>query len=246
MSIDEDVVGKRGLAGGSAKKARAVRVREGALPAVGVGAVGVRHAAAPTGRTRTPAEILAAFRGAITPVRPSLLYRLWLLIGAAVMVLLPLIYVALIGAVIVALGYHAVNGNMMLSAKYSLPIDGVVMIYVTPLVCGAVMVAFMLKPLFAKPVKPMKGRTLDPQAEPLLYAFIDGICTCVGAPRPKRIEVDCRINAAAGYSGGPFSLFGREPYLIVGLGLVAGLDLKQLAGLMAHELAISRNARGCG
>jgi Zn-dependent protease with chaperone function len=153
------------------------------------------------------------------------------------MVLLPLIYVALIVLVIVALGYHAVNHvTIFQHAKGSSGVKGAVLIYVTPLVCGAVMVAFMLKPLFAKSAQPMKGRTLDPQAEPLLYAFIDGVCTSVGAPRPKRIEVDSRINAAAGYSGGPFSLFGREPYLVIGLGLVAGLDLKQLAGVMAHEL----------
>ena len=43
----------------------------------------------PTRPTRTPVQILAAFRGEIRPVRPTLLYRLWILIVAAVMVLLP-------------------------------------------------------------------------------------------------------------------------------------------------------------
>src|SRR3954466_3540700 len=44
-------------------------------------------AVAATGPTRTPAEILAAFRGDIEPVRPTLLYRLWVAIVAGVMLL---------------------------------------------------------------------------------------------------------------------------------------------------------------
>ncbi len=234
---EEDVGRGYARTGGATRKAKAVRVREGALPTVGLGAEGVRQAAAPTQKTRTPAEILMGFRGEIAPFRPSPLYRLWLLIGAGIMVLLPLIYVALIALVIVALGYHAVNDvTVFKHARNKSSIKGAVMIYFIPLVCGAMMVALMLKPLFARPAKGMEGRTLDPQAEPLLFAFIDGVCAFVGAPRPKRIEVDCRINASAGYSGGAFSVFAREPVLIIGLGLAAGLDLKQLAGVMAHEL----------
>ena len=210
---EEDVGRGYARTGGVARKAKAVRVREGALPTVGLGAEGVRQAAAPTQKTRTPAEILVAFRGEIAPFRPSPLYRLWLLIGAGVMILLPLIYVALIVLVIVALGYHAVNDvTVFQHARNKTSIKGALMIYFIPLISGAMMVAFMLKPLFAKRVKGMEGRALDPHAEPLLFAFIDGVCTSVGAPRPKRIEVDCRINASAGYSGGAFSVFGASPF----------------------------------
>jgi Zn-dependent protease with chaperone function len=223
-------------AGGAAKKAKAARVREGALPGVGVSAEGVRHAAAPTRRERTPDEILAAFRGAIAPFRPSPLYRLWLVIGAGVMVLLPLIYVALIALVIVAMAYHAVHDVAIFQHFRGGSIKGAVLIYVAPLISGAIMVAFMVKPFFARQAKGNEGRILDPQDEPLLFAFVDGICSSVGAPRPRRIKVDCDNNAAAGYAGGPFSWRARAPYLVIGLVLVAGLDLKQLAGVMAHEL----------
>ena len=88
------------LEGSTGKKAKVVRARAGALPGVGVGAEGVRQAAAPTRIMRTPAEILTAFRSEIRPFRPSPMYLLWLAVGAGVMVLLPLIYVALIGLVI--------------------------------------------------------------------------------------------------------------------------------------------------
>jgi Zn-dependent protease with chaperone function len=237
VDSEEDASEGYALAGGASTKAKVVRVRDGALPGVGVSAEGVRQAAAPTAKTRTPAEILAAFRGEIETFRPSLMYSLCLLIVASFMLLLPLVYVALTGLVIAALGYHAVyDAAIFQHARGGGALRVALMVYLAPLICGVVIVAFMLKPLFAKPAKRTKGRMLDPQLEPLLHAFIDGVCTSVGAPRPERIEVDCQINAAAGFSGGAFSLFAREPGLVIGLGLVAGLDLKQFAGVLAHEL----------
>ncbi|AGA24550.1 M48 family metalloprotease [Singulisphaera acidiphila] len=237
VEYEEDAAGGYVLAGGAAKKAKTVRVRDGALPGVGVSAKGVRQAAAPTEITRTPAEILAAFQGEIEPFRPSPLYSLWLLVVAGFMVLLPLIYVALIGLVISALVYHAVNDvTIFQNARGSGALKIAVLIYLVPLISGAVIVMFMLKPLFAKSAKKTNNRVLDPQVEPLLYAFIDGVCESVGAPRPERIEVDGKVNAAAGYSGGAFSFVTREPVLVIGLGMAAGLNLKQFAGVMAHEL----------
>ncbi len=91
------------------RRAKAVRRGAESLPGVGVSARGVAEAAAPTGRTLTAREILAAFGGRIEPVRPTLLYRLWILIVAAVMVLLPMVYVAIIGLVVAAVLYHAVH-----------------------------------------------------------------------------------------------------------------------------------------
>ena len=231
------LAGAMRLAGGAAKKAKVVRLRGAGVPGVGVSAEGVRQAAAPTEKSRTSAEILTAFRGEIAPVRPSLMYALWLLIVAGFMVLLPCVYVAIIGLVIFALGYHAVyDATILQQAGRGWALKIALMAYIVPLICGAVVVAFLLKPLFAKPAKTPKRRAVDPRAEPLLYAFIDGVCTSVGAPRPERIEVDCSVNAAAGYAGGAFSIFGRKPVLVIGLGLVCGLDLKQFAGVMAHEL----------
>lgn len=234
---NDDDDGGYQLEQGPARKAKLVRVREGALSGVGVSAAGMRQAAEPTGVRRTPGEILAAFQDEIEPFRPSPLYSFWLLIVAGFMVLLPLAYVALIGLVIVALGYHAVHDvTIFQNTRGGNEMKTALIVYLLPLVCGAVLVAFMLKPLFAKAARPSKPRVLDPQVEPLLYAFIDGVCTSVGAPRPERIEVDCDVNASAGFSGGAFSLFPRKPVLTIGLGMVAGLDLKQFAGVMAHEL----------
>jgi Zn-dependent protease with chaperone function len=219
------------------KKARAARLRGGELPAIGANARGVTEAVAPMRKTLTVAQILGAFGEAIEPVRPTALYRLWIVLVAGVMILLPLLYVGMIGLVVAGMMFHAVRGTIVLQAmgrgRHAALVVAVV--YVGPLLAGAVVVAFMIKPLFARPARGFKARTLDPKAEPLLHAFVDGVCRAVGAPRPTRIEVDCQVNASARREGGVLSLFGRELVLTVGLPIAAGLSLKQLAGVLAHE-----------
>jgi Zn-dependent protease with chaperone function len=225
------------LAGQATRKAKAARVREERLPGVGISAKGVIEAAAPTRRTLTPKQILAAFGGEIERVRPTPLYRLWVAIVAAVMVLLPVIYVAIIGLVVAALVYHAVNHVTIFKAVggRTSAMKGAFLAYVTPLVAGAVVVALMLKPLFARPPRGPKQRVLEPGAEPLLYAFVDGVCDSVGAPRPAWIAVDCRVNASAHREGGILGVVGGELVLTIGLPFVAGVTLKQFAGVLAHE-----------
>ncbi len=225
------------LAETSAKKAKAARVRAEALPGVGISAKGVTEAAAPTRRTMTPKQILAAFEGQIEPVRPTILYRLWVAIVAGVMVLLPLAYVAIIGLIVAGLVYHAIHHVTIFQALGTRrnALKAAALIYITPLIAGAVVVALMLKPLFARPARGPKQRTLEPGDEPLLYAFVDGVCTTVGAPRPARIAVDCRVNASAHREGGLLGVLGGELVLTIGLPFAAGVTLKQFAGVLAHE-----------
>ena len=97
-----------------------------------------------------------------------------------------------------------------------------------------VVVVFMLKPLFARPARPPQRQGLDPDQEPLLFSFIENICRTVGAPSPERIEVDCQVNASARLDNGPLAP-RRRLVLTIGLPLAAGLNLKEFAGVMAHE-----------
>ncbi len=213
-TVDDDAEEAAGyvLAGGSAKRVKNVKVRDRAAPTMGAGAKGVAEAAAATKRTLTPAQILAAFQGEIEPVKPTPLYRLWVLVVACVMILLPLVYLAIVGGVIAGVVYHAVHnisifqnmGHGRTNAK------GAIFLYVGPLLAGGVVVAFMLKPLFARWGEGGNNRVLDPQVEPLLYAFVDGVCAAVHAPRPVRIEVDCQVNASARRDGGILGAVFRE------------------------------------
>jgi predicted Zn finger-like uncharacterized protein len=218
------------------RKAKAVRARAESLPGVGVSARGVVEAVAPTRKMLNPRQILAAFGGRIEPVRPTILYRLWILIVAAVMVMLPLVYVAIIGLVVAAVVYHAVhNVSIFTAVRGGNALKFVAIVYAAPLVAGAMVVVLMVKPLFARPARGPKSRSLDPGAEPLLYAFVDGVCDSVGAPRPARIEVDCRVNASAHRDGGILGVLGGKLILTIGLPFAAGVSLKQFAGVLAHE-----------
>jgi hypothetical protein len=100
---------------------------------------------------------------------------------------------------------------------------------------GAVLVFFMIKPLFARRASHAQPLALNPGAEPLLFAFVTKLCQTVGAPFPTRIDIDCQLNASASFRRGAFSFLGHDLVLTIGLPLVAGLSLREFAGVLAHE-----------
>jgi len=107
--------------------------------------------------------------------------------------------------------------------------------YFTPLFVGVVLVFFMIKPLFARRPPRAQPLALDPAINSTLYAFVARICETVGAPMPRRIDLNCELNAAAGFCRGIGSLFSNDLVLTIGVPLVACLNLREFAGVMAHE-----------
>jgi Zn-dependent protease with chaperone function len=198
--------------------------------------------AAPKPPSRTPAQILGAFRGEIRPVRPTLLYRFWILVVALLMLVLPASYIALIGLVGYALVLHAVHDVVVFQNVRNA--RGALLVYLGPLVVGAIVIAFMLKPIFARSARRGKVRKLGPSTEPLVFAFVDGVCQSVGAPSPVRIEVNCDVNAWAHMLNGPLSHSRNKLVLTIGLPLLEGLELRQFAGVLAHEFG--HFAQGAG
>ncbi len=178
-------------------------------------------------------RVLAAFEGEIEPVRVPGLYRLGMAVVALAMVLLPLIYLAIIAGTAWAVWYHTVTHYSVFDEMNST--QGAFLIYVTPIVVGVILVIFMIKPLFAPRASEASPVSLEREREPLFFAYIEKLCGIVGAPRPHRIDVSCDVNAAASFRRGIRSLFGADLVLMVGLPLVAGLNLRQLTGVLAHE-----------
>jgi Zn-dependent protease with chaperone function len=178
-------------------------------------------------------EILGGFRGAIRPVRVPPLYLGALAVVALAMVLLPLVYLGLIGGALYGVFWYAVHGWQLLGGSGS--IKARLFGFITPLVTGAILVLFMIKPLFARPARPQEPKKLRPDEEPLLFAFVQRVCRTVGAPQPHEIRIDGEVNASASFRRGVLSLFSGDLVLTLGLPLVAGLSLPQLAGVLAHE-----------
>jgi tetratricopeptide (TPR) repeat protein len=108
-------------------------------------------------------------------------------------------------------------------------------VYLAPIVAGGILVLFMVKPLFARPSVDTRIRSLTPQSDPLLFAFVARVCEAVGAPAPRRIDADFQVNASASFRRGMLSMLGNDLVLTIGLPLAAGLDLRQFAGVLAHE-----------
>ena len=192
-------------------------------------------------RAATPDySFLAALDQPIARPKTGFVYHLCLFLVAGAMLILPLIYVLFVGGLIWAVYYHAVydwtpimrmggftGGGRIVIFKF--------MIYAVPLFAGAVVIFFMFKPLLAGRAKRAQPLALNPSDNPVLYAFIAKICDAVGAPTPKRIDMDCDLNASASFRRGFRSMTGDDLVLTIGLPLVANFSARELAGVIAHE-----------
>lgn len=174
-----------------------------------------------------------AFKGTIEPVQVSILYRLGIFIVAIFMVLLPLIYLAMILGVGYGILYHATENVFIIFSKgfglYKL------IAYLAPIVIGGILIYFMIKPLFTKTESLGTLYSLDPAKERQLFTFVENICDIVGAPIPRKININCDVNASASFEASIFSLITKDLNLTIGLPLVAGLNLQEFAGVLAHE-----------
>jgi Zn-dependent protease with chaperone function len=185
----------------------------------------------------TVGAVLEAFTGPLARTRVSLFYQIGLVWVTIMMLLLPVAYVALVALAGWAVYYYAVHFSFLLSSGslgYRFWLIKL-MAYVGPLFIGLVLVFFMIKPFFAARRAQAQPLALNPALEPTLFTFIARICELVGAPMPKRIDLDCQLNASASFRRGAMSLVGNDLVLTIGLPLVAGLDMRQLAGVVAHE-----------
>lgn len=192
---------------------------------------------APTPSSHHP--FLDGFDGRIKRVWKSPFYVAALGVVAMFMILLPLVYLAMIAALGYAMYYHATvdwTGLLHSGRVGRVYIYKFIFVYVMPLVVGGVMIVFMIKPLFARPPRREKRLSLVRSNDPLIFEFVDRLCKAVGAPAPKRIDVDWQVNASAGFRRNWISmLLPGDLVLTIGAPLVAGLSINQFAGVLAHE-----------
>lgn len=182
-------------------------------------------------------ELRAAFAEAVPHSKVHLLYQLAVFLVAVFMILLPVIYVGLIVLAGWGVYWYAVHAKVILTG-FAGGIPSFLfklVIYFGPIFGGSVAVFFMFKPLFAREPKQPDALMLNPALEPRLFQFIAHLSDALSAPMPKRIELDCRLNASAGFRRGWLSFFGHDMVLTIGLPLVAGMNARQLAAIVAHE-----------
>ena len=178
------------------------------------------------------ADIDKGVVGSVPRVDLPTSYKVGVIAMGVTMVLLPLLYISLIGLVGYGVISHSVSNTgwmQSLGAKFGF------IAYMIPIVAGVTVILFMVKPLFAPPAMKSKTVVLDSIKEPLLFHFVNKIATAVGAPRPKQIELNCEVNASASFRKGFLSFMGDDLVLTIGMPLLAGFNTRQLAGVLAHE-----------
>lgn len=180
----------------------------------------------------TVENLASYFTAAIPRVRISLRYRFSLIGVSVLMALLPLLYFGLITAVVAAGFWHATRHFDALWGKGALPFA---LLYVGPIVVALILGVALLKPIFARRAESTGRTRLTRKDEPLFFALVEKVCALVGAPMPQWVEVDSAVNASARLLPGWRGLIRNQLVLCVGMPLFAGLDTRQLAGILAHE-----------
>jgi hypothetical protein len=179
-------------------------------------------------------RIRAGFRGTVPPIQPSFGYQVALVGAAAVMLLTPVVYAALVGAVVWGIWRYFSRFSLSeLSPGIRL---AVLPAWILPPALGLVVLICLAKPLFFRIRAGGGGLRLDPAKEPLVFDLVRLVCKALGTQVPKEIRVDCEANASASFRRGLASLFSDDLMIQIGLPLVEGLTLQQLAGVIAHEM----------
>jgi Zn-dependent protease with chaperone function len=191
--------------------------------------------AAPQSDKPSAAELLAGFTGSIRRTHSSFFYQIGLLLVTFVMLILPVVYLGMIIAAVWGVYYYATHFTFLRGFGGPRIWMLKAVLYLGPILAGVVLIFFMIKPLFARRAARAHPLAMNPAYEPTLYAFIAKICDLVGAPMPKRIDLDCEINASASFRRGAASLFSNDLVLTIGVPLVGALSLREFAGVIAHE-----------
>ena len=185
------------------------------------------------------AAILDALDVRVQPPPVTAFYRLGLLLVSIALLLLPVVYIAIIALVGYGVYHHATERVDLASQGHS-----ALWLYLLPIAIGGILVLFLVKPLFARPRREEDEITLDRDGEPFLFAFVEKLCDAVGARHPAEIRVDPEVNASASLDGAWNGLVRGRLVLTIGLPIVAGLTLRELAGVLAHEFGHFTQAAG--
>lgn len=102
---------------------------------------------------------------------------------------------------------------------------------------AAFLAVFMVKAIFFVQKGQESGDIeLTEEDEPRLFSFLYKLADEAGAPRPNRVFVSPRVNAAVFYDLSVLNfIFPSRKNLEIGLGLVNVLNLTELKAVLAHE-----------
>lgn len=163
-----------------------------------------------------------------------------MMIAAAVVVVLPFIYIAFL----IATGVFLLRTFDQAIAQYTLNHGNVVwsLTRLVSVLLGGVIWVMMLKPLITR--RPRKPAVLELRkvSHPEAFKLAADIVRVTGAPMPADIRVDCSMGARVDLKHGLWSLLTQRTTLTFGLPLASGASAVDFAGTLANIMG--RQQRG--
>lgn len=231
---------KRGVGAASANKLVAV-LGELGLQAVVEEMLPPKHAPKPIPQRAVPTRPkpkeapLDALRALadqrLSKPRPSFSYLLGLLLVTLLSVALPAIYIGITGGIAFGWLWYLTHIHEHLPRSAHM----VALVYAAPGLVGAVLLLFLIRPLFAPSPQARVTLKLDPEKEPGFVSGVHALCRAIGVSPPEEIRLSWDANASVRFRGRWLGLFTGQKVLTIGLSLVGGLSARQFVGVLAHE-----------
>jgi Zn-dependent protease with chaperone function len=158
-------------------------------------------------------------------------YAAGLLLVTLLCVAVPLVYVGLTAGIAFGWFWYLTHIHEHLPRNWQL----VALIYAVPGVTGAMLVLFLLRPLFSARPRPRDTLTLDPEKEPGFVSGVHALCRAIGVTPPSEIRLSWDANASVQFRTRWLSLFDGQKVLTIGLSMAGGLSARQFVGVLAHE-----------
>jgi Zn-dependent protease with chaperone function len=182
--------------------------------------------------TSTPLEALLALENQRFPKpRVGAGYVASLLLVTLLCVAVPLLYVGLTVGIAYGWFWYLTHIHEHLPRNAQL----VALMYALPGLTGAVLVLFLLRPLFSMRRGPRESLVLDPEKEPGFVAGVHALCRAIGVSPPSEIRLSWDANASVQFRRRWLSLFNGQKVLTIGLSMAGGLSARQFVGVLAHE-----------
>lgn len=180
--------------------------------------------------------VIKAFEGQTVHRPPTWKYRLALMFAAVGLALLIVAYFACIAGIgfgLFLFVFHVIPATLHVRGR---GVIAAALMDAGVVIAGLALLYSLIAALFRRHGDESESRLLSPGACPVLYCFVKALCTLIRAPVPDEIRMSQVPNASAGRRGGFLGVVGGRLVLEIGAPLLCGLELKALAGVVAHEL----------
>ena len=147
---------------------------------------------------------------------------------------LPIVYLALLFGMAALTLLHVSSNAVWLTQE---PRWLYLALYLAIIFFGTALVLVMVKPLAQGFLEPIARKPVNLDKHPLLSVFIKEIAHIVDAPVPRRVNLVMHPAVSVQPINGVRGLRKGELNLDLGLPLLAGCSMSQLAGIVANELA---------